>query len=91
MQLMPCTMHDTNPQPPCCPQAPSMLLCPLLSSPPGLALQAAEGRTFGAYDYAKDTSASAYDSALQSAYEQWQACDLGRGRKGWGGGGGGRG
>lgn len=45
------------------------IACPWRATP----VQAAEGKTYGAYDYAKDTSASAYDKALQSAYEQWQA------------------
>ena len=35
-------------------------------------LQAAEGKAYSGYDYAKDTTASSYDSALHSAYDSWQ-------------------
>lgn len=34
--------------------------------------QAAEGKAYSGYDYAKDTTSTSYDSALQSAYDSWQ-------------------
>ena len=37
-----------------------------------LFLQAAEGKAYSGYDYAKDTTSSSYDSALHSAYDSWQ-------------------
>lgn len=48
------------------------------ATPPCPALQSAEGSAFSGYDYAKDATASAYDSALQAAYANWQVRGLGR-------------
>ena len=44
-----------------------------LPRPDPPSLQAAEGKAYSGYDYAKDTTASGYDSALRSAYDNWQA------------------
>lgn len=38
----------------------------------GSSSQAAEGKAYSGYDYAKDATSSSYDSALQSAYDSWQ-------------------
>lgn len=35
-------------------------------------MQAAEGKAYSGYDYAKDATSSSYDSALHSAYDSWQ-------------------
>jgi hypothetical protein len=40
--------------------------------PPVECVQAAEGKAHAGYDAAKDASSSSYESALQTAYDNWQ-------------------
>lgn len=45
---------------------------PFIPSPHKTLKQDAEGKAYSGYDYAKDTAASSYDSALKSAFDNWQ-------------------